>query len=149
MNLISRILVPTDFSPVGEHAVNYAYELAKTLHADIQLLHVVEPVVDVGTVSLELNTMSQIERNAHSKLEQTRMARAGAGTSVECLVEVGQAASEVIRAADRVHADIIVMGTHGRRGLRRALLGSVAESVLRSAPCPVLVVRPKDQEPHG
>lgn len=142
----TSILVPTDFSLVGEHAVGYAYELAKVLHADIHLLHVCEPVVDVGVVSLELNTMDQVERRAHAKLEQTRSVRAGSGLSVSCLVEVGHGATEIIRAAERLHVGLIVMGTHGRRGLRRALLGSVAESVLRSAPCPVLVVRPQDLE---
>lgn len=146
MSQVRSILVPTDFSAVGEHAVGYAYELAKTLEADIHLLHVCEPVVDVGVVSLELSSMDQVERHAREKLEQTRSIRSASGLSVTCLVEVGHAATEIIRAAERLHADLVVMGTHGRRGLRRALLGSVAESVLRSAPCPVLVARPQDRE---
>lgn len=140
------ILVATDFSSIGKHAVDYAFELAMAMGAEVHLLHVCEPVVDVGAVSVELSTIDQVEREAREQLAQIRKSRTAGETAISTHVEVGKPAQEIVRCAARLRVGLIVTGTHGRRGLRRALLGSVAESVLREAPCPVLVVRPTEPE---
>jgi nucleotide-binding universal stress UspA family protein len=145
----NRILVPVDFSPQSDAALEYAIDLARRLDGRIVLAHVFSvPAFAFPDASIPMPAQTVVEvqnasRTQLAKLEE-RVRQAGVGVS-SCLLE-GAPFVEIVRAARGEQADLIVMGTHGRSGLRHALLGSVAEKVVRKAPCPVLVVRPPGHE---
>jgi nucleotide-binding universal stress UspA family protein len=140
MLAIKSILHPTDFSSGSELAFQLACSLAREHGATVHVLHVAsEPVVSpvAGVVPPE---PEQYWKEAAAKLQQIQ---ANASVRVEHqLVMVGDAASEILRVSKQLEVDTIVMGTHGRTGLRRLLMGSVAEQVVRGASCPVITVRP-------
>ena len=135
-----NILVPTDFSEGANLAVSYAFELASKLGAKVHLFHSdVVPVLpeDTGITAQLLSDMQELAEQTLRDIA-TRYQRSGAVG--QCIVKVGDPRDLVNPLALELPADLIVMGTHGRRGFRRALLGSVAEYTVRTAPCPVLVV---------
>ena len=141
--LPKHILVPTDLSEGAEQALGYACELARKLGAQIHLLNVISiPALGVPELGLAL-TATMIDQmvvdnqRAIDRLAQTRC-NADVG---QVLVKTGDARDVINQTAKELGIDLIVMGTHGRRGISRALLGSVAETVVRSAPCAVLTVR--------
>ncbi|MDX2169941.1 MAG: universal stress protein [Deltaproteobacteria bacterium] len=141
-----RILVPVDFSDASSLAVTHAVELAGRLGAELILLHVVEPVYypvagDLYGLDPEFgNVYDAVERTARQQLAKlTTRVRARHAATRELLV-LGTAYRSIVAQAKRLRADLIVMSTHGRSGLSHALLGSVAERVVRLAPCPVLTV---------
>ena len=139
---VQRILVAVDEAPIAAHAADVAIDLAAGLHAKLALVHVVDPAAvaapDAGVPEDEL--IADAEQDAKRLLAGFRQRIAADIIPLE-FVRVGTPAAEVARAATEWPADLIVIGSHGRRGLTRALLGSVAEAVMRLAPCPVLVVR--------
>jgi nucleotide-binding universal stress UspA family protein len=146
---IQTILVATDFSIASEAATTYAFQLARALGVSVYLLHVV-PESDVEVMmALRGHLQSHISREAliqtlYTEAEKRLAAlvdNANAHDLVqERLIVTGQPASEIVSWAAAKHAQIILVGTHGRSGLDRVLLGSVAEHVLRLASCAVLVV---------
>jgi nucleotide-binding universal stress UspA family protein len=144
--LPKHILVPTDLSEGAEQALDYACELARMLGAQVHLLNVISiPALGVPELGVAL-TASMIDdlvvgnQNAIDQLARTRCtAEVG-----QVMVRTGDARDVINQTAKELGADLIVMGTHGRRGLSRALLGSVAENVVRTAPCAVLTVRLRD-----
>jgi universal stress protein A len=142
---ISRILVPTDFSPDADAAFAYAMQLATALGASVDLVHVVEDPMAAGVWSAGMYTAElaglqiNVIRDAQERLRQTVPMIPGVAASRE--VRVGKAAPTIIELARERGSDLIVMGTRGRTGLSHLLMGSVAERVVRSAPCPVLTVR--------
>jgi nucleotide-binding universal stress UspA family protein len=145
MTLPTVILVPMDFSPCANLAFQHAVELASKLGAKVHLLNVVDLQgfgIDYGIVVAEevLASVCETNRRELEKLISDRGKEAAFGPP---LVEIGEPRITIPDYAAALHADLIVMGTHGRRGLKRFLLGSVAESVTRNAPCPVLLVREK------
>ena len=144
-----NILVPTDLSEGAEHALDYACELARTLGAKVHLLNVIGiPVLGVPELGMALtSTMidSMIADN-QSALDKLAAHKNCAG---EVMLRTGDARDVILQAAKELGIDLIVMGTHGRRGLTRALLGSVTESVVRSAQCAVLTVRRPHDEKSG
>jgi nucleotide-binding universal stress UspA family protein len=136
------ILVPVDFGEASEGALDYAVELAARLDARIYVFHVIDitgfggelgPVLTSEMVE-DLRGSSQI---AADKLVTARSARAAMAPA---RVELGDVRAQIEAEAKRIGADLIVMATHGRRAVKRLLLGSVAESVARIAPCPVLLL---------
>ena len=147
--MYERILVPTDGSDVSEQAVEYAVELAATYGAEIHALY----VVDVDAVNFGLGT-EQVDRIRHGRFgemdELRERATDATGVVVDAAAERGVTVVEEIGVghphavitdyADAHDVDAIVMGSHGRSGIKRALLGSVTERVLRSTHRPVLVV---------
>lgn len=138
-----HILVPHDFSDTAEHALSFALDLAGKLEARITVLHAFEPpnygYPDGLTVTVEVT--GNIRRAAQAALEGvvTRVRRPG--VEVRAFLREGTPWREIDACAKELQVDLIVMGTHGRQGLARALLGSVTEKVVRTAPCPVLTVR--------
>jgi nucleotide-binding universal stress UspA family protein len=137
MLTIRTILHPTDFSERSEHAFHLACSLARDHGARVVLLHVVSiPVVAYEGVVLP-PPIEEATEDAKRRLSQMKPA----GIPVEHRVAEGDAAEMILRVAEEVHADLIVMGTHGRTGLSRLLMGSVAEQVVRRAPCPVLTMK--------
>ena len=144
--LPKRILVPTDLSEGAAQALDYACELARTLDAEVHLLNVVGvpslgvPELGVALAATMIDQLVVENQTALDDLVQTRCtARTG-----PAMVRSGDPREVITRTAEEIGADLIVMGTHGRRGISRALLGSVAETVVRSAPCAVLTVRLKE-----
>jgi nucleotide-binding universal stress UspA family protein len=138
---IRTILVPTDFSELCQPALELACELCKGYGARLLLLHVLRPQVMAlgGTQALPPIPDDAAQREATAKLQAARPALGA--ILVERMVREGNEAEVILRVAQEVPCDLIVMGTHGRSGLGRLLVGSVAEAVLRKAPCPVLTVK--------
>jgi len=144
--LPKHILVPTDLSEGAEHALSYACELAHVLGAQIHLLNVISiPALGVPELGVALTSsmMDQLVVDNQTAIEQLATTRCTAPLG-QVMVKTGDARDTINQTASELGIDLIVMGTHGRRGLSRALLGSVAETVVRSAPCAVLTVRLRD-----
>ena len=145
---IRSILLPTDFSECARRAVPYAADLARLAGARVVCLHVVEPVVPaVGWTPLAEplpvgDISEQLEDSAAKDLPRFAGCEEFEGLEVEDLIVRGDAAGEIVRVARERRADLIVISSHGRTGLGRILFGSTAESVVRHAHCPVLVVKP-------
>lgn len=142
------ILVPTDFSTCSEKAVRRAIELARSLEGTVVLLHVVDttPLYVAPEAPIVWSQyVDQIREDAESRV---RALANELGIARFEVVE-GRPAFAVLECAERIAPDLIVMGTHGRRGFSRFFLGSVAERVFRTAPCDVLVVRAKDDGPSA
>jgi nucleotide-binding universal stress UspA family protein len=143
MNLPKNILVPTDFSQGAEAALEYAVALAAKLDAKVHLLHVVGLQMlsaETGMV-LSASIVDEIFKDNQKELDRLVAARQGQCGFGATLLESGDARGVIQVVANNLKADLIVMGTHGRRGFKRLLLGSVAETLVRIAPCPVLLVR--------
>src|SRR5215831_6125382 len=142
MRLPRTILVATDFSDCAERALDHAVALADKLGAKIYLLHVIGvPTLGLPELGVALTTamMESTVRANHAELDRIATRRSGA--NLETVLRTGDARDVILDVARDVQADLIAMGTHGRRGVRRALIGSIAEGVVRAAPCPVLTVR--------
>jgi nucleotide-binding universal stress UspA family protein len=138
--IITRIVVPTDFSDTSDTALDYARALAARFGASLHLLHVLDdPSLAEGLAAeAHLADASSI-RTSMLEDARSRLRRRMEGcTTIEAVF--GGGATTIVEYADRCGIDLIVMGTHGRTGLAHLLLGSVAERVVRSAPCPVLTV---------
>jgi nucleotide-binding universal stress UspA family protein len=147
MPQLKKILVPVDFSECSYDAFRYALSLAKQYESEIVLLHVIdarayESIFHIHMVSQEemLNTLTQ---HAMKKYERMLIDFDTAGVKIEQRVTQGHPYVEIVREAAYCEMDIVVIGTHGRSGLDHILFGSVAEKVVRKAPCPVLAIKPK------
>ncbi len=145
MTLPRTFLVATDFSEHAERALAYAVELAAQLDGTIHLVHVVAlPSVAVPEVGYANGMMMEsMTADAQKELDRIVALHRDRVSMAPPRLEIGDPRDVIDRVAGAISADLIVMGTHGRRGIRRVLLGSVAESVVRTAPCPVLTIRPK------
>jgi len=143
--LAKRILFPTDFSEGALHALPYALDMAKDCDAKLYLLHV---IFDVATASglyvphISFDEMyKDLEKSAQKELEKFGYEELKALKDVEYTVLRGIPYDGILKFAEEKNISIIVIGTHGRKGLDRFLFGSTAEKVVRYAPCPVLTVR--------
>jgi nucleotide-binding universal stress UspA family protein len=144
-----RILHPTDFSPAAEPAFEYALHAAKRDDATLVLMHVIEPIsplADEVYVALKHAAREATEKTARTHFDSLLARAKTADVEAFDLLRDGRPAEEIVNAAVSDSADLIVMGTHGRRGLRRFVVGSVAQQVVASAPCPVVTVRMKTPE---
>jgi nucleotide-binding universal stress UspA family protein len=147
---LKRILVPTDFSESARRALRYGMSFAREYKADLVLLHVVENLTVGYASDLFPVPMAEVfdEISGYAK---TELAKLGAearekGVSVRELVVQGKPSAEIVRVAKEETADMIVLGTHGKGMLDKALFGSTAERVIRRAPCPVLTVGLEEHE---
>jgi universal stress protein A len=148
MSSIRRILVPVDFSEPSRAALDYAATVARAFGATLDLLHVweVPSFVPPGT-TLDLGApvhslVETVRGGAEEALKQLVSDATGRGLPIgSARAEPGSPAHSIVEAAKAGSYDLIVIGTNGRTGLSRALIGSVAERVVRLAPCPVLAVR--------
>jgi nucleotide-binding universal stress UspA family protein len=139
-----HFLVPLDFSSYAEHALDSAIALAQKLQARVTLLHVIQPpaVVNVaGGIWPSSTFLQDLEAAVTRDLEGYRARVTAAGLAGEIAVVQGVPFQEILDTAKARQVDLIIMGTHGRTGLSHVLLGSVAEKVVRLAPCPVLIAR--------
>jgi nucleotide-binding universal stress UspA family protein len=148
---IRRILVPTDFSEPSEQAAVYGAELAKRYGAEVHCLHVSDIPADLLSTSAYYVTgpseqfIEQIRQEGRKNLE-TFAKKNLQGVPCTTVFMEGRPFVEIIRYARDKKVDLIVIATHGRTGLKHVLFGSVAEKVVRKAPCPVLVVRLGERE---
>jgi len=143
--MFSRIVAATDFSEPADHAWRTARELAHVHRAELVLLHVfVElPLYAETPATVVLQVYEEQRRWVQDELHARAKDAAADGVTVRTRLETGSAPETIARVAGEEHADLVVVGTHGRSGLDRIILGSVAERVVRVVPCPVLVVRPR------
>jgi nucleotide-binding universal stress UspA family protein len=152
MPLPKTILVPVDFSDTSERALDYAVDLAKQLGAKVVVMHAYElPVYGfpdgafVATVEMATRIMNGAQAGLQAEVDK----RKSSGVEIKTVLRQGIPVDEVHSVADEVKADLIVVGTHGRRGLARALLGSVAENVIRTSMRPVLAIRGGEKPTEG
>lgn len=148
MKRIRRVLYATDFSDASRPAFAAAVSIAKSLAARLTILYVIPPVVAaVPELYLDAVTFDQLDKQARrwsaQQLEKLNARAQRVGVRVSSLLRDGDAADQIVRACRSTKADLIVVGTHGRRGLPKFFLGSVAERVVAMAPCPVVTVRGK------
>lgn len=149
---LNRVLFPTDFSDLSVHALKYARGFAETFKAELHVIHVVDEAtlywsavapnsVPVGPSIEELTEIAEKEmaRFVQANLDDLKAPMASDVLS-------GRPFMEIIRYARERTIDLIVIGTHGRSGLHHVLLGSVAEKIVRKAPCPVLTIRHPEHE---
>ncbi len=150
---VQRILWATDLSPVSEGAWYYALTLADVLAAEVVLLHVVRPAEMAGVAEQPVpppaGWMERCLAPLEQELERRQKAVEALGLRACRKVLVGIPAEAIVAEAQTEQADLIVMGTHGRTGLSHVLLGSVAEAVIRKAPCPVLAVQVRPEAGVG
>ena len=142
---IRRILFPTDFSEYAEHAWSYALTFAQEFGAEVHLLHVVAPpprLAEAYAVNFDPEKMVKaLTEEANASMDRTVEAAKSWGLIFRREVRVGVDFREIIDYVTKQDIDLIVMATHGRTGLAHALLGSVAEKVVRKSPCPVLTIK--------
>ena len=137
-------LVPTDFSSYADQALTEAIELARALNAHLMLLHVIQLMpLTVGEVPPEYfdTYLADLETDAQRQLQTALNRVHQAGLQGDRIITQGIPFQTIVDTAGEKKVDLIIMGTHGRTGLPYVLIGSVAEKVVRLAPCPVLVAR--------
>ena len=142
------ILAPVDFSRYSAKALDYVRAFAGQFNTEVVLAHVIEPTVipdNFGIVPPAYEQMSgTLAKAAEEKL--ARLATEFPGVQVRSIVRIGRAPWEVVRLAEEISADLIIITTHGYTGLKHVLLGSTAELIVRHAPCPVLTVRDPEHD---
>ena len=144
-DLFHRIVVPTDFSECSEGAWALAKRVAGSLGSELVLAHVLVEPVAYGDPSIAADTTVELfeqgRKWVEDEIEKWASAARAAGITVRTIVRTGLAQEEIVTLATDESAELIIIGTHGRTGLNRLLLGSIADRVIRFAPCPVLTVR--------
>ena len=140
---IRKILVPIDFTETSDKALDFALELAQKLDASVTAMHSYEiPVLGFpdGALVATFDVAARVQEAAQKGLDAAVAPRAAKGAKIKAVLREGNAYEEILALAEEEKSDFIVIGTHGRRGLARALLGSVAENVIRTSKLPVLTI---------
>lgn len=145
---LKHILVPIDFSDCSKKALQYALPLAKEHEAALTLLFVVPPAYGAGEYGgIDYAQLEgSIKEGGEKELAKLALEEVRGAVPTDTLVRVGSPTREIIEAARSLPADLIVISTHGRTGLKHVFLGSVTEHVVQRAPCPVFVVREREHE---
>jgi len=144
-----KILVPVDFSPSSEAALAYALRLAAVTGAVVDVCHVIslphvlDPLYERGFEPPQ--SVKVIEKKGRKRIREIAVPFKGEIKKLRLHFIEGEAWKKILELAKKLKPDLIVMGTHGRRGAKRFLMGSVAEAVVRRAPCPVLTLREKGE----
>jgi universal stress protein A len=141
-----HILVPTDMSAYSLTALEYAQEISKIFQAEITLLHVFEPGEPAASPELSKHDESKddLQKRLRHHLSRILIENKMVEQSIAIEIRYGSPAHQIVKGAKTLHADLIVMSTHGRTGFRHVMLGSVAEKVVRFSHCPVLTVKPEE-----
>ena len=153
---VKRILIPVDFSPNSDKTLDYGFRLARLTHSDVLLLHVFEyhefPGLLPEPSSWQINyeetkrAFDEAIKSAKERLAGVAHSARHDGVHVRVRICQGTPYEEIVKVAKAEEVELIVIATHGYTGLQHFLLGSTAERVVRTAPCPVLVVRDKERE---
>lgn len=150
---MKKILIALDYNPTAERIAQTGYEMAKSMNAEVTLLHVIadytyyssldySPIMgfdqfsNLGTV--QMDSVIELQNAAHEYLEKTKTYLGD--PSIKTLIKDGDSGDAIIEAANNLGADIIVLGSHSRRGLDKILMGSVAEKVLRHSKIPLFII---------
>ena len=147
MTTYKHLLVPVDESPMSYAAAEQALSLAKDLNCPVTIMSViaVDPFVGVDFYKVApafTDYFMQAEQNAQNRLAEIQQSFSREGISVDTKIIRGVAASEgIVQIANEIGADLIIMGSHGRTGVKKMMLGSVAQNVLTQSPVPVLIVK--------
>lgn len=147
MTTYKHLLVPVDESPMSYAAAEQALSLAKDLNCPVTIMSViaVDPFVGVDFYKVApaiTDYFMQAEQNAQNRLAEIQQSFSREGVSVDTKIIRGVAASEgIVQIANEIGADLIIMGSHGRTGVKKMMLGSVAQNVLTQSPIPVLIVK--------
>ncbi len=145
MHMIARILVPTDFSSTSRHALRYAVDLNRSFSARLYLVHVLQDFTDFSEYNLSPTILPQLymelEQAAALKLDEMVSAAVPPGMHCDTYILHGIPFSEIISFSFAEQIDLIVVGSHGRTGLKHVLFGQTAEKIIKKAPCPVLTVK--------
>lgn len=139
----NHILVPVDFGEPSQKATEAAIELARRFESRLTLVHVYEipSYVYGGTLYATTDLFGPIEEAAREHLEKTLKEVQKSIPATKAILRRGVPGAEILASIEELHPDLVVMGTHGRKGMSRALLGSVAEKIVRMSPAPVLTLR--------
>lgn len=143
MRTPKSILVPVDFGEASEAALDYAVDLAEGVGAKVVILHTFEiPIVGLpdGVVAATAELTGRIVNAAQKALDDAVARYAARKVPITAVLKQGDAREVILAEAKELGSDLIVIGTHGRRGIARALIGSVAERIVRTSPVPVLTV---------
>ena len=141
MKTPKKILVPTDMSTYSLTALEYGQEIARIFEAELAVVY----VVDTGKPREEQKELDRsLEQQSRTMISHFLVNNELVTRNLEIVIRHGHAAQEIVRAAKDLRIDLIVLSTHGRTGLRHVLVCSVAEKVVRLAPCPVLTVKPEE-----
>ena len=147
MNRIRRVLHASDFSTASRRAFDAALAITKSLNARLTIVSVLAPIVTVPDQYIDAVMLDRLDKQARQwssqQLEKLAAQAKKAGVRASVLLRDGDPADQIVRACRATKSDLIVVGTHGRRGWRRFFLGSVAERVVATASCPVVTVRGK------
>jgi universal stress protein A len=146
---LKKILVPIDFSPMSKQAFQFALRFAERFGCEIILLHVVEPETAIAGTPLAVDIFAQPEEDTSAAKAELACLAASShkhANSFTSAVRIGHAPNEITKAAKEMDVDLIVIATHGYTSWRHLCIGSTAERVVRTAPCPVLVIREKEHE---
>lgn len=139
-----KILISIDSDPIAAHAADIGADLARLAGAEMAFIHVIEPaLVNAADTGIQPDVFVATAKETARRLIDDFRKRLPPQTVALDFVQIGSPETEIVNAARDWPADLIVIGSHGRGGIKRALLGSVAEGVMRHAACPVLVVRAK------
>ncbi|TLU83877.1 MAG: universal stress protein [Chlorobium sp.] len=144
---IKTILCPVDFSDASRNAIRYAKEFALNMHASVYLLNIVEPrpmAVDITLNYVPLE--EELEKAASDDLREILEGFKKDNIKAECGVEIGNPADVILDRIEKLDVNLVIMGSHGKKGLSRLIMGSVAETVVRKANCPVLTVKAEEKE---
>jgi nucleotide-binding universal stress UspA family protein len=149
---ITRILCPVDFSDCSRRALDYAIAIGRRFGAAIEVLHVTPEVLVTGRAELQMQ-LDRLRSDAHAEVvAQTKRlidSIVAPGLRVEARVERGNPATQIVALAGHAESTLVVMGTHGRTGIQRFMLGSVVDKVLRLVQCPMLTVPPLAIDPRA
>ncbi len=141
--MYNRILIPTDGSETSERAAEHGVKLAKVTGAEVIYLYVIDisSFSGIPTEAIWENMRGLLEEEGKSSLSKVEAIAKENDVKVESIVKEGIPSEDISKTAEEKQVDVIVMGTAGRSGLDKLLLGSVTEKIIRTAPCPVLVIR--------
>jgi nucleotide-binding universal stress UspA family protein len=143
MTDFKHVLVPTDFGESSEKALDVAVDLAKKYGSELTILHTYEVPVYAypGMVYTAADLLTPMQDRAQAECDRVLEALRKRVPGAKAILRFGVPSHEIQEAIKETHADLVVMGTHGRRGMNHALIGSVAEKTVRLSPVPVLTVR--------
>ena len=146
---LKKVLVPVDFSACSRKALHYALAFTRQFRARLTLLHVIPTNYFIGSefgpIDFPLPD-KELRQGSERQLAELASSEVGTAVPVQTAVRQGQPVQEIVQFAREQGTDLIILSTHGRTGLKHVLMGSVAENVVRYAPCPVLVVREFERE---
>lgn len=156
---MKKVLIAIDYNPTAQNIAKKGYELAKSMNAQIILLHVVadytyyssldySPIMGFDSFSnlgiLQTNTIAELQNAAYDYLDKTK--KYLGDDSIQAIVKDGDFGQAIVDSAKELDVDIIVLGSHSRRGLEKILMGSVAEKVLRNSPVPLFIIPVTENE---